>query len=123
MPLVRIWRAPDSWGRGVDARWAFSSIVAVLIDPHIFDYDLSVLVLSGILVGRSLSGARWWLLGFYVLAFLRVPIPVGVVYLQPTVPVLCAAAVWLWRHVDFGTPAVRVPAAIPPARLAEVRAA
>ena len=123
VPLFRTWRSAGSWGQGIEARWAFTSIVAVLIDPHIFDYDLSVLVLSGILVGWSLSGARWWLLAFDVLAFLRAPVPVGAVYLQPTVPVLCFAAFWLWRHVGVGTPTVRVPAALPLAPLAKVRAA
>ena len=84
---------------GFQSGAALATVVGVLVDPHIFDYDLTVLVLAALLVGTVEPRARWWFLGFYALLFLREPLPVGDQFFQPTVPVLVAFAVWLWKHV------------------------
>ena len=65
-------------------------MVAVLVDPHLVDYDLVILVLTGLLIGATVPGGRWWLLGVY-LALLGsllfdVTLPFGG-QLQPTVVV------------------------------------
>jgi len=100
VPLLSLWRSPTVFReRVLPLAYAFASVVGVLVDPHIFDYDLSVLVLAAMLVGTVEPRARWWFLGFYALLFLREPVPIGDVYLQLTVPVLVLFAVWLWRRV------------------------
>src|SRR5437773_607594 len=98
--LVRLATSPSVWiERTLPLFYAFASVVGVLIDPHIFDYDLTVLVFAALLVGTIEPPARWWFLGFYVLLFLREPVPVGDQFFQPTVLVLVAFALWLWRHL------------------------
>jgi hypothetical protein len=98
--LVRLATSPLVWiERTLPLFYAFASVVGVLVDPHIFDYDLTVLVLAALLVGTVEPRARWWFLGFYALLFLRQPLPVGDQFFQPTVLVLVAFAVWLWMRI------------------------
>lgn len=103
LPLAYAWRRV----RGEDTLpllWTFTSLVGVLVDPHIFDYDLSVLVLAGLVWGSATPGARVWLAGFYLLMFLRLPIPFGDGVLQPTVPFMLAACLAVWRQMGLPVP-------------------
>jgi alpha-1,2-mannosyltransferase len=98
--LVRLAASPSVWiERTLPLFYAFASVVGVLVDPHIFDYDLTVLVFVALLVGTIEPRARWWFVGFYALLFLRAPLPIGDQFFQPTVLVLVAFAVWLWMYV------------------------
>jgi hypothetical protein len=100
VPLARLATLPAAWSERVfPLFYALASVVGLLIDPHLFDYDLTVLVFTALLVGTLEPRARWWFLAFYVLLFLREPLPVGDQFLQPAVPLLVAFAVWLWRRV------------------------
>jgi alpha-1,2-mannosyltransferase len=99
VPLLRLWQSRAVFReRALPLVYALAMVVGVLVDPHIFDYDLSILVFAALLVGTVEPRARWWFLGFYALLFLREPLPVGDRYLQPTVLVLACLAVWLWRR-------------------------
>src|SRR5205823_1597839 len=61
--LVRLSASPSVWiGRTLPLFFALASVVGVLVDPHIFDYDLTVLVLAALLVGSVEPRARWWFL-------------------------------------------------------------
>jgi alpha-1,2-mannosyltransferase len=97
LAMARTAASPAVWtSRMLAPFYALACVIGVLVDPHIFDYDLTVLVLVALLVGPLEPRARWWFLGFYGLLFLREPLPLGNVYLQVTIPVLVAFAVWLW---------------------------
>lgn len=98
--LVRLAASTSAW-RPASLPWLYALIcvLGVLVDPHIFDYDLAILLCSAILIGTLDHAARWWFLGFYALMFLREPIPVGDVYVQLSVPALVVFAWWLWRRL------------------------
>jgi alpha-1,2-mannosyltransferase len=111
VPLTRLWARAGSWSpAGLPSRFALTLLVGVLVDPHLFDYDLTVLVLAALLTGPIVPAARWWFLGVYLLLFLRVPLPVGGLNIQPSVPVLAAFTWWLWMrarsHAAVGNPAL-----------------
>jgi hypothetical protein len=110
VPLVRLVRSPMVWHHRI-LPWLYATamVVGVLIDPHIFDYDLTILVFAALLIGTLEPRARWWFVSFYVLLFLREPLPVfGDQFFQPTVPVLLAFGVWLWRRLNSGLATMHV---------------
>jgi uncharacterized membrane protein (UPF0127 family) len=105
VPLVRAWSVPNAWREQLPMRWALTSVIAVLIDPHLVDYDLAVLVLTGLLIGVASPAGRRWVLGFYaamVAALLfDFKFPIGDTQLQLTVPLLAAFAWWAWRRLNL----------------------
>jgi len=103
VPLVRIWSVDSAWRDHVGLRWALTSVIAVLLDPHLVDYDLVILVLSGLLIGATVPRGRWWLFGVY-LALLGslvfdVILPFGG-QLQPTVLVFVGFVAWSWYRLE-----------------------
>jgi hypothetical protein len=104
--LARVWKRADAWQDQLPIRWAFTSAVAVLIDPHLVDYDLAVLVLTGLLIGAAHPDGRWWAVGFYVAMLgallFDLRLPIAEVQLQLTVPLLLALAWWSWRRLGLG---------------------
>jgi alpha-1,2-mannosyltransferase len=102
--LVAVWWPRHR--RSLAHAWTFTSLVAVLVDPHLVDYDLSVLVAAGVLASTLIPQLRWWMVVLYLLLFLRVQVPLGEANLQVTPLVLtwCLYLVWLhvgWRGVRF----------------------
>ena len=93
--LVHVWL--KSIGP-LSLRIAFTMVAALLVNPHLFDYDLTLLVLVGILVGH-LVRAKWWFLAGYVLLLIRAPIPLGESYLQLTVLLFMGFGCWLYRQI------------------------
>ncbi|MDQ6671953.1 MAG: DUF2029 domain-containing protein [Chloroflexota bacterium] len=95
--LVRVWaglRAP------LNLIWVFTSIVAVLVDPHLLDYDLTVLIPAGILGAMYVPGIRWWLVGLYVVVVFRAQLPIADgSAIQLTVLVLCVCAGIVWNQL------------------------
>jgi hypothetical protein len=83
--LLRIWTRPVP---SLPLAWAFTSLVAVLVDPHLVDYDLTVLVSAGVLALALVRQLRWWAVLLYVLLLLRVQLPIGDLSIQLAVPVL-----------------------------------
>ncbi|MDQ3811897.1 MAG: DUF2029 domain-containing protein, partial [Chloroflexota bacterium] len=68
-----------AWSRTevVDPRlWIVTCLVAVLVDPHLLDYDLTVLVPAGALAAVHVPGLRWWMVLLYPLLIARAQLPV-----------------------------------------------
>jgi hypothetical protein len=62
------------------------SLLAVLADPHLVDYDLSVLVLAGVFAWSMMAELRWPIVLLYVVGLLRLQVPIGVGALQLSWP-------------------------------------
>lgn len=92
--LVRVWadrRTPPNLS------WIFTSLVAVLVDPHLVDYDLTVLIPAGVLAVRDVPAVRWWLVALYVLVVFRAELPItdeSAIQLSALVLCVCAGIVW-----------------------------
>ncbi|HEX8969549.1 MAG TPA: glycosyltransferase 87 family protein [Chloroflexota bacterium] len=103
VPLARLWTNPPGSDAAVSLRWALTSVVAVLIDPHLIDYDLTVLVLAALLLGAAHASGRVWVLVFYLVSLFALlfdlRLPYAGVQVQITVPVLVMFAGWTWREL------------------------
>jgi hypothetical protein len=122
LPLVRAWSAAHAWSEQLPIRWALTTAVAVLVDPHLLDYDLAVLVLTGLLIGVALPQGRWWAFGFYVALtaalMFDLRLPLAEMQLQLTVPLLLAFAWWSWRRLGQPLVPKRSPVQVGEPRLA-----
>jgi hypothetical protein len=90
--------------------WAFASLAAVLIDPHLVDYDLTVLVAAGVLALPLLRAAQWLTVALYPLLLLRLAVPFGDQSV-PLTPVVLAVMAWIiWRASrHYGLDRVEAP--------------
>jgi hypothetical protein len=98
--LYRAWREqPDA----VAALWPLTSLVAVLVDPHLVDYDLTVLVPAGVLAAAAQPRLRWWIALLYPLLLFRAQLPLGDVSVQLSTLVLlaCLGLVWSAAQPSF----------------------
>jgi len=91
--LWKIWSRPE-----IDLPVAFvlTCLIAVLIDPHLVDYDLTVLVAAGILGGTLIPRYALLILPLYIATILRAQYSVsdtGVIQLTPLLLVLLT--LWL----------------------------
>jgi hypothetical protein len=94
--LVRVWTRPAV---SLPLAWVFTCLVVVLVDPHLVDYDLTVLVAAGVVGAASMPRLAWAIVPLYLVAFLRAQIPLGdASNLQLTAPLLLACAVWTYRR-------------------------
>jgi hypothetical protein len=91
--LVRAWSSPTR--QPSPDLFAFASLVAVLVDPHLVDYDLTVLVACGLLASTAFARVRWWVVLLYPLILLRLAVPWGDANWQLSTLVLIAMAVQL----------------------------
>ena len=66
-----------SWRRQFDLAWIFTSLAAVLVDPHLVDYDLTVLIPAGVLAAREVPATRWPMVVLYVLLLFRAHVPLA----------------------------------------------
>jgi hypothetical protein len=78
--------------------WVFTCLVAVLIDPHLVDYDLSVLLLAGVFA-VAVPELRWLSLVLVLLLPLRPAVPLGIGALQVTTVLLLLGAGLTWRRL------------------------
>jgi alpha-1,2-mannosyltransferase len=88
--LIRVWTR-----RCVDlpTAWLFTCLVGVLVDPHLVDYDLTVLVAGAIIAAPLVPRLVWVVLPLYAVSLLRAGVPLtSTVSLQLT-PVLLILAV------------------------------
>ena len=76
--------------------FAMTTLVAVLIDPHLVDYDLTVLVAAGIVAGVLVKRYALVILPLYVVTLLRAQIPFGDATIQLTAPLLAVLTVWMF---------------------------
>jgi hypothetical protein len=76
--------------------WTFTCLVAVLVDPHLVDYDLSVLIPAGVMAATLMPSIRVWIALLYPLLVFRVQLPLGDSVLQcsPVVIAVCLGFVW-----------------------------
>jgi len=97
--LAALWRVWTRRSVNLPAAWLFTCLVAVLVDPHLVDYDLTVLVSAGIVAAAVVPRLAWAVVPLYLVTLLRAAIPLGeVVSLQLTAPLLLACAVWTFRY-------------------------
>jgi hypothetical protein len=81
--------------------WAFTCLVAVLVDPHLVDYDLTVLVAAGVIGAVLVPRLAWAIVPLYLVSLLRAQIPLfDSSTLQLTTPLLLASAVWVYRQAQ-----------------------
>ena len=73
--------------------FVLTCLAAALIDPHLVDYDLTFLVLPGILAALYLPSLRWWIVLLYPLLVVRAQMPLGDASVQLSTVVLLALAV------------------------------
>jgi alpha-1,2-mannosyltransferase len=95
--VLWLWRRWGADATLLPLLWSLTVLVAVAIDPHIVDYDLTVLTLAAALACPASPALRWWLLGLSVLLLFRAQVPLlGGAAFQITVPLLlvCAYVVW-----------------------------
>lgn len=90
------------WSRrsvNLPTAWLFTCLVAVLVDPHLVDYDLTVLITAAVAAAPLVSRQRWAALLLYVLSLLRAGLPVGELSVQLTPLLLVITAVWVFRNL------------------------
>lgn len=78
------------------ALWSLTVLVAVLIDPHLVDYDLTVLIPAGILWAQQHVGTRWLIVMLYPILALRASLPIGDGAVQLGVALLMVAVWMVW---------------------------
>ena len=94
--LTRVWTRQE---RNLPTAWAFTCLVAVLIDPHLVDYDLTVLVSAAIVAAPLVPRLMWAIVPLYLVTLLRAGLPLTeTVSLQLAPPLLLACAVWIFRY-------------------------
>jgi alpha-1,2-mannosyltransferase len=94
--LWQVWRRPEV---NLPVAFAMTTLIAVLIDPHLVDYDLTVLVAAGIVAGVLVRRYALVILPLYVLTLLRAQIPVGDATIQLTAPLLAVLTVWMFWEI------------------------
>ena len=80
--------------------WIVTCLAAVLIDLHLVDYDLTVLVSAGVFLGSATQLNRLWLVALYLSSLLRIGIPIGSSTLQITTLVLVCLTLVALSHVS-----------------------
>jgi hypothetical protein len=108
--VIRVWRAPGAFHHDLALRWVLTMLAALLVDPHLLDYDLTVLVLPGLLIVDTSSEAPWWIAGLFLLTAIDLPLTLGPVNLQLGTVLLAALACRVWwrlehaQHVQIASP-------------------
>ena len=121
--LLRVWRQPwaDSLKR-LESLWAFTVVIGMLISPHLHIYDLSLLILVGLLMAgvHQLSRPRWQELFGLGHAAPVLTFPMGrVIQAQVCGTVMVLIAGVLWYHIERGTTEIAVSARVPGHRFSE----
>jgi hypothetical protein len=83
--------------------WIPTSLVAVLVDPHLVDYDLTVLIPAGVLAVTCAPSVRWWLVLLYILLVFRAQLPLvgdSAIQLSALVLFVCLGLVWQRPQMD-----------------------
>jgi alpha-1,2-mannosyltransferase len=93
--LLRAWSRPVT---SLSSVWALSVLVATLVDPHLVDYDLTVLVTAGVIGAALVPRLGWLIVPLYLVTLLRAQIPFGDLSLQLTAPLLACCALMLLRE-------------------------
>jgi hypothetical protein len=94
--LVVLWQAWRRPGLELPIAFALTTLIAVLIDPHLVDYDLTVLVAAGVLAFTLVPRYAMVVVPLYVVTVLRADIPIADAGLQLTAPLLLVLTMWLY---------------------------
>jgi hypothetical protein len=98
--VARTWTTRSAVHDNLPLRWTFTMLAALLVDPHLLDYDLTVLVLPALLIAGVLSEAPLWMAAMFVVTAIDVPLTVGPVNLQLGIMLLTALALRVWWHLE-----------------------
>ncbi len=80
--------------------WILTSAVIALVDAHLVDYDLTVLVLAGVMAAIYLPYLRWLIVMMYPLLVFRSQVPLGPTSsVQLTTLVLLGFAFAAWKEL------------------------
>ena len=106
--LLRAWSQPggspdlmlprthaQEWARAsrsLAILWACTSLIAVLVDPHLVDYDLTVVVPAVVLAAGHIPRLRWPIVLLYLVILFRAQAPLGAASAQLAVPLLAFCA-------------------------------
>jgi hypothetical protein len=115
--LLRAWARARVRPVRLSALWATTCLAAVLIDPHLVDYDLTVLVAAAGVAAGEPAGCkcaglavqlRWWMVALYLTTLVRAQVPLGEASLPLTTALLAACALVASRSITTGrTPLAR----------------
>jgi hypothetical protein len=93
--LWQVWRRPAP---NLPVAFALTTLVAVLVDPHLVDYDLTVLVAAGVVAYALVPRYLLLIVPIYLVTIFRVQIPVAEAGLLLTPPLLLALTGWIYRE-------------------------
>jgi hypothetical protein len=102
--LFRVWSTPRALSHDVRLRWIFTMLVVLLVDPHLLDYDLTILVLPGLLMIGLLPETAWWMAPLFVITAIDAPLSLGPVSLQLGVVLLTTLAVRVFWRLEQSRP-------------------
>jgi hypothetical protein len=91
--LWQAWRRPTL---DLPIAFALTSLVAVLVDPHLVDYDLTILVAAGVVAYTLVPRYALLIVPLYIATIFRAAIPIGDAAIQLTAPLLLLLTVWLF---------------------------
>jgi hypothetical protein len=94
--LVTVWRRPAAIYLSAFG-WSLTVLAATLVDPHLVDYDLTVLAAAGVLILSPITTLRLFAVLLYAAMLTRLQIPLVTGAVQPVTLVLLAAAFVLYR--------------------------
>ncbi len=93
--LWQVWRRPTP---DLPVAFALTTLVAVLVDPHLVDYDLTVLVAAGVVAFTLVPRYLLVIVPLYIVTIFRAQIAIGDAGLLLTPPLLLVLTVWLTRQ-------------------------
>jgi hypothetical protein len=97
--LLLLWQVWRRRPMDLSIAFALTCLVAVLVDPHLVDYDLTVLVAAGIVAWSLIPRYAIVILPLYLVTLLRAQIPFGEATLQLTAPLLVVLTLWIYREI------------------------
>jgi hypothetical protein len=109
--LWRVWRRPPV---DLPVAFALTCLVAVLVDPHLVDYDLTILIAAGVVASTLVPRYALAILPIYVVTILRAQIALGSAALQVTAPLLLVLTVWVFWETRPYVQRETVPSSSPP---------
>jgi hypothetical protein len=92
--VASIWRSSKNWR----VRMGAVVIGSVLVDPHLYVYDATLLVLPGLWLGQAIGEEPWfWQRAYWIVVTLFVP-TAAVIGIQLSVVLLLELLWQLWRR-------------------------
>jgi hypothetical protein len=93
--LWQVWRRPTP---NLPTAFALTTLVAVLINPHLVDYDLTVLVAAAIIAYTLVPRYLLLIVPIYIVTIFRLQIPILEAGVLVTPPLLFALTGWMYHE-------------------------